>query len=232
MKAKEVVDRIAIRRPTLLMGGMAVILHGLSRTTKDIDIWPDPRPDAQDWAATMHALLAEAPELQFAEIAPHGRWQPIAADDLPTVASRDGLIRILTEDRPVDAFYLPNELGTEDFASAWARATPLDGALRLMEEVDLIISKQDTGRPHDDIDIGFLTEKIERTYKEKLLDCEPEAARRMVERFATPEIAAHLARHRSDTRLREYALNLLREMSEQGDPFAAELLKELQGTPL
>lgn len=45
MKAKAVVDSLANRRNTLLMGGMAVILHGLSRTTKDIDIWVDPKPD-------------------------------------------------------------------------------------------------------------------------------------------------------------------------------------------
>ena len=39
MTAQEAVVFLANRRRVVLLGGMAVILHGLSRSTKDYDIW-------------------------------------------------------------------------------------------------------------------------------------------------------------------------------------------------
>lgn len=45
MTAQEVVALLAGERRTVLLGGMAVILHGLNRSTKDIDMWIDPIPD-------------------------------------------------------------------------------------------------------------------------------------------------------------------------------------------
>ena len=47
MIAQEAVAFLAGKRRTVLLGGMAVILHGLSRNTKDYDIWLDPLPDEQ-----------------------------------------------------------------------------------------------------------------------------------------------------------------------------------------
>jgi hypothetical protein len=49
MTAQEAVAFLASKRRTVLLGGMAMILHGLSRNTKDYDIWLDPLPDAQTW---------------------------------------------------------------------------------------------------------------------------------------------------------------------------------------
>ena len=42
MTSQEAVGFLASKRRTVLLGGMAVILHGLSRNTKDYDIWLDP----------------------------------------------------------------------------------------------------------------------------------------------------------------------------------------------
>jgi hypothetical protein len=63
MTAQEAVAFLASKRRTVLLGGMAMILHGLSRNTKDYDIWLDPLPDAQTWAAAIQQLLTREPQL-------------------------------------------------------------------------------------------------------------------------------------------------------------------------
>ena len=64
MTAQEAVAFLATKRRIVLLGGMAMILHGLSRNTKDYDIWLDPLPDAQTWAAAIQRLLTREPPLQ------------------------------------------------------------------------------------------------------------------------------------------------------------------------
>jgi hypothetical protein len=64
MTAQEAVAFLASKRRTVLLGGMAMILHGLSRNTKNYDIWFDPLPDAQTWAAAIQRLLTREPPLQ------------------------------------------------------------------------------------------------------------------------------------------------------------------------
>ena len=59
-----------------------------------------------------------------------------------------------------------------------------------MEAIDLIVSKQLTDRPHDETDIRFLTNKIEAQYRAGLGTWTEAEAADMLDRFATPEIAA------------------------------------------
>src|SRR5271165_855222 len=77
MTAQKAVAFLASKRRTVLLGGMAVILHGLSRNTKDYDIWLDPLPDVQSWAAPIQQLLTREPSLQTRRISAFGRWKPI-----------------------------------------------------------------------------------------------------------------------------------------------------------
>jgi hypothetical protein len=72
MTAQEAVAFLASKRRTVLLGGMAMILHGLSRNTKDYDIWLDPLPDAQTWAAAIQQLLRREPPLQVQRISAFG----------------------------------------------------------------------------------------------------------------------------------------------------------------
>ena len=37
----------------LLLGGLAVIAHGLARATKDADVWLDPLASAELWACAL-----------------------------------------------------------------------------------------------------------------------------------------------------------------------------------
>jgi hypothetical protein len=74
-------------------------------------------------------------------------------------------------------------------ARVWERGTPIDHGVRLIEAIDLIVTKQLTDRPHDETDIRFLTQKIEAEYSSRLRTCSEAEAASMLERFATPEIA-------------------------------------------
>ena len=87
MTAQEAVAFLAGKRRTVLLGGMAMILHGLSRNTKDYDIWLDPLPDAQTWAAAIQQLLTREPPLQVQRISSFGGWTPIGVADVPLVGT-------------------------------------------------------------------------------------------------------------------------------------------------
>ena len=212
----------------MLLGGAAVILHGLSRGTKDFDIWLDPNPDPDTWAQPIGHLVAQNSSLHLLRVAPQPHlWDPVALEQLPVVAWEDRLIRIGGTDRPIDVFYIPNELEVSDFDSVWQRATPMEYGIRLMEEIDLIVTKQLTDRPNDRIDIRFLEDKIEANYRTKLRSCPVEEATQMLARFATPGIAAFAFQEAVDPSVRSLGWKILNELKVAGDPFADELVREL-----
>jgi hypothetical protein len=85
-------------------------------------------------------------------------------------------------------------------ADTWGRerSTPSDRGLRLIEKIDLLVTKQNTTRITDVTDIKFLDEQIEKQYRPRLMNCNEKEAREMFERFATPEIAAYAIRENRD----------------------------------
>jgi hypothetical protein len=68
------------------------------------------------------------------------------------VGVKDGLIRLAGLDRPIDVFYLPDEIEISDFEGVWQRSTPMEHGLRLIEKIDLIVTKQLTDRAIDRTD--------------------------------------------------------------------------------
>jgi len=228
MTAQEAVAFLASKRRTVLLGGMAVILHGLSRNTKDYDIWLDPLPDAQAWAAAIQQLLTREPSWQAQRISAFGGWIPISVANVPAVGTEDRLIRIAGAERPIDVFFVPNEFEAGDFEGVWERGTSIDPGVRLIEAIDLIVTKQLTDRPHDETDIRFLTNKIEAQYRSRLRTCSEAEAVSMLDRFATPEIAAFAVRESKEDSIRAVGWRILHEMRDSGDPFAEELIREIE----
>ena len=96
-----------------------------------------------------------------------------------------------------------------------------------MEEIDLIVTKQLTNRGHDETDIRFLQDKIEADYRGRLPMCSAQEAKEMLGRFATPGIAAFAFKEARDAGVRLLGWNILNEMREAGDPFAEDLIREL-----
>jgi hypothetical protein len=80
----------------------------------------------------------------------------------------DQAIRVLGLDRALDIFLDPNELEISEFDDVWNRDAALDDGTRVPDVIDLLVSKQATGRDKDLQDIAFLEAKAEREYLAKL----------------------------------------------------------------
>jgi hypothetical protein len=217
------IHEIAASRRVLALGGLAVISHGLGRNTHDADIWVEPMESPEVWASVVGPLVYSTPSAKPVAIAV---WVPIPEKNLAEVIARDGVFRINGLDRPIDIFRKPNELPIEEFESAWVRAKPLHDGTRLPDEIDLLMTKQLTGRDKDLMDIAFLENKAEKRYLAELPATTEERAVEMLERFLTPKVAEVALAHPSET-VRQRAMSFLRELAAEGDPFAADILKNL-----
>lgn len=217
------IRQIASKCRVLSLGGLAVISHGLSRNTHDADIWVDPMESASKWASIIGPMVYATPNAKPVAIAV---WTPISQAEFESVVSRDGVFRIIGLDRPLDIFREPNELPTEEFEAAWQRAVELKDGTRLPDEIDLLMTKQLTDRAKDVLDIGFLENKAEVRYLAEIPLASEELALGMLERFLTPKVAETAIAHTSAA-VREIGFRFLRELADEGDPFAAEILKKL-----
>ncbi len=206
----------------LALGGVAVIAHGFGRNTHDADIWVEPMATAAEWAKAIGVFLYTGRHHPIAI----GTWQPIKQTELANVIARDGVVRIKGLDRPLDIFRDPNEIDMTSFDEVWSRAQPLEDGTRLPDAVDLLLSKQDTGRDKDLQDIAFLEAKIEHEYLEKLPRADEHEAMEMIGRFLTPKVAETALSHPSNT-IRELGMRFLHELADEGNPFAAEILRKL-----
>jgi hypothetical protein len=200
----------------------------MSRHTKDIDIWLDPLDNEQLWADALQQLL-EADDLTASRVANEaGLFTPIPLDAIGETVAKDRFIRILGADRPIDVFRIPNHLAVDDFEEVWERSKELPDGTRLIDEIALVVTKMETGRPHDEADIRFLQAKIEKAYKELLRTCSPNEAAELFERFPTPDIAAFAATEAADRGVRAQGLDLLNNLSVAGNPYAIQLREEVR----
>lgn len=206
------------------LGGVAVISHGLNRNTHDADIWIEPFDSADLWTEKVGVHIFSNPRIRAVAI---GTWNPVSSEDFALVIERDGVVRLNGLDRPLDIFRAPNELDMGEFDAVWARAIPLDDGTRIPDAIDLLVTKQSTGRDKDLMDIAFLEAKAEREYLEKLPTASAAQAVEMLERFLTPKLAEVALRHPEQS-VRDLALRFLQEQAEDGDPFARDILESLR----
>lgn len=221
--AARLIEHLASKHRVVMLGGLAVVSHGHCRPTFDADIWLDPNLPIEEWCESVFDLKNLLPHLKFLAIAV---WNEIPDSGLADVVQQDGVFRALGATQPLDIFRSPNELPIKEFEAAWERATPLTDGTRLPDEIDLLMTKQLTGRDKDTMDIAFLENKAEKRYLAELLSAPPAQAIHMLERFLTPKVAENALLH-PDESVRSLALRYLNELSSDGDPFAAAILKSL-----
>lgn len=222
-ESDEVIRRLADEFRVLTLCGLAVIATGLSRNTCDADIWVEPFASPEEWSNHLSPILYASGTAQPAAI---GSWEKIGQGNLAGVIGRDGVIRVNGLERPLDVFRDPNQLAMEDFDEIWDRAQLQDDGTRLPDPIDLLVSKQETGRDKDRADIIFLEGKIEADYLAQLPKVSADEAAHMLRRFLTPRVAEAALAH-PDNGVGELARKFLHELAEEGDPYAAEILRRV-----
>jgi hypothetical protein len=143
----------------IVVGGVAVLLHGHLRATKDLDLVIDLAPEEARKAIAALMQMGLKPTL------------PVNAMDFTDEATRRGWI----EDRNLVVFQMADPVDPRrnvdlfaeppaDFEELWARAVPInvdDVVVRIASVPDLIEMKRATGRALDLDDIVQL-QKLEK----------------------------------------------------------------------
>jgi len=137
----------------ILIGGFAVTAHGFSRTTKDLDIVPDPDPEN---LRRLAGVLAEvnAEVLGMGELAEEEIVQP-DADGL----AQGGNFVLSTKHGRLDVMQLvgPN-LEYSDLAEAAIEDEVFGHRVRFCGYDHLVAMKEAAGRPEDLLDLERLRE--------------------------------------------------------------------------
>lgn len=224
MTAQTFIDRLSTRGRILMLGGLAVIAHGLSRSTRDTDIWLEPFADPREWSEVLREVIAE-----FRGTAPYdlrGRRR-VSPGDIEGVVARDGVIRISGLDRGLDVFRTPHNMTTDDFHEVWQRAAMNIPGVRIPEDIDILVTKEETSRPQDIADISFLEEKIRKRLSRTLPDCSLQQAEAIFQRYADHATCESALQNR-DAGVQRLAMQTLKAFADAGDPFAERTLRDLK----
>lgn len=219
--------RAATRQRAVLLGGLAVIAHGYSRPTKDGDAWLEPLESPEAWAAALCATLAEFSGLRLWSLAER---RDLRLDELAAAIASDGVIRVCGLSADLDLFRKPNILECEDFDAIWEHAESWADGVRVMDAVDLILTKENTGREQDMQDIGFLEGKIHTDFGARLAGASLEEARALFARYAD-HVVCERALANPDAAVRSLARRVLDELAAQGDWFSRDVLARLDSAP-
>jgi len=201
---------------------MAVIAHGLPRTTVDADIWLEPQGNLGEWCNTIREAAEPHAKRFFFDVSRHCKVEPAGLEQTIDDA---GMVRIGGIDRYLDVFYQPHQLDLEDFDAAWDFATLALGHARVMDESFLIATKTDTGRTSDQDDVSFLEKKLRSEMSSRLVVCSFAEAGELLARYLD-HATCEAAMENPDPAVREMGLAGLSELAADGNPFAIEALKK------
>jgi hypothetical protein len=222
--AGQFIETLAARQRVLVIGGLAVIAHGFNRPTKDADIWLDPLGSPSEWADALFLFCSDFPGLTLHSLP---GWRPVEGLEIAAAAEEIGMVRILGLDCPIDVFRQPNEFPAESFDEVFERSTLNADGTRLPDPLDLIITKLNTGRDQDRYDSQHLESVIRERYRKLLPAASLDEVRKLFERFLDWEVCQIALTHPTQE-VRDYAVECLREMATEGDPFSQALLDERQ----
>lgn len=219
------IRHLTARHRVLVIGGLAVIGHGLSRSTKDADVWLDPAGSADEWAEAILDACRQFPEVSVHRLP---GWQEVAGEEIAEAAEDTGMIRIQGLNCPLDIFRRPNEFKESAFDEVAGRATANDDGTLLPDPLDLLQTKLDTDRAHDQSDILHLEQVTRRRYFDQLPKASLEEAEFMLNRFADWQVL-RVALTNPDPAVQDLARGLLEEFAKAGDPFSQAIL---EGRPI
>ncbi len=216
------IEALACQHRVLVIGGLAVIAHGFNRPTKDADVWLDPLDSPAAWADVLDKVC-----VQFSGLTIHTLpgWRPITGPEVAVAAEEIGMIRVLGLDCPLDIFRRPNEFPPDSFDEVYDRGTTNADGTCLPDPLDLIITKLNTGRDKDLDDSRHLESVIRSRYRSILPSASLNEVRHLFDRFLDWEVC-RMALENPSKEVRDYAIECLREMAGDGDPFSQALLED------
>ena len=220
-ESEKFLTQLSEKNRVLLLGGLAIIAHGLSRTTEDADVWLDSTLPLNDW---LKSLAEDLPvEGYYWDLL---NRQRVAGTAVGEVIQGLGVVRIGGLDRYVDVFRKPNELTEEDFEAAWKISRPHLGKIRLLDETFLIVTKENSERQRDRTDISFLESKLRTEMSGRLAVCNAQEAVALFDRYID-HVTCEAALTNPDPEVKELGLSGLRELAADGNPFALAALKKM-----
>ncbi len=222
LSTDDFVRELARRHRVLMLGGMAIIAHGLSRPTKDSDVWLEPFASAEEWSRKLNAVVTSFKGTRLWSLPQRRVLMP---DELMFDVDQFGVVRIEGLTLPLDVFRKPNELETDDFERAWKDARALKEGAHLPSAIDLYVTKANTGREQDWNDQLFLESLVKKQYQERLPVCEPLEAQLLLGRFLDPE-CLQFALENPNAEVWELALKHLHQFESEGDPYSRDILVE------
>ena len=90
--SEQFLEELGGRGRILLLGGVAVIAHGLARATRDVDIWLEPFSTIDEWSGVVIDVLASFPKAQPYDLR---KKISITHAEISKVVDRDRVIRII-----------------------------------------------------------------------------------------------------------------------------------------
>lgn len=213
-------SQITSSKRVVVLGGLAVIAHGLSRSTDDADIWLEPMSDAKEWCRFLEMQCAT-----FGGLTIHRppSWLQVSGEQLPDAIDETSFLRIAGLDCPLDVFRRPNEFEISQFNEVFDRGTKHRDGTTLPHPVDLIVTKSFTNRDKDFADVAHLESVTRADYFSKLPTATLEEAEFMLGRYADWQVLQSALSNPS-AEVKELAISMLKEFAEAGDPFSKDIL--------
>ena len=214
------IGKIAADYRVILLGGLAVIAHGLSRSTMDADVWLEPMDSAGTWCHALEKMNEDFPMVTWQRLSDHSA---VSGDKFVDAVENEHLIRAVGLDYPIDFFRIPNEFEAQDFTDVWMRSSKRSDGMYLPDPLDLIQSKMDTGRDKDLHDVMHLESVIRKDYSARLPTANPAEAAAMLGRCIDSTVL--LAAYKNPSlEVKNLALQYLSELASDGDPFSQQAL--------
>lgn len=225
--AEKFIEDLSTKARVILIGGLAVIAHGFSRTTKDIDIWMEPCADTGRFSEILFTALSFSKKLSLYDLRNQSVIKDGDAKNIESIIDRDGVMRIVGLDRPIDVFRIPNNMDAAEFENIWARSSDISKNIKVLDEVDLLLTKEDAGRSHDLADITFLESKIRKKYCDELKNADYARAMFLFSRYYDYATCGAALENKNED-VRKLSIKYLNELKDSGDPFAIEILNSIK----
>ncbi|NJK93399.1 MAG: hypothetical protein HC904_17240 [Blastochloris sp.] len=220
-KVQTFIDQLSARHRVIVLGGLAVIAHGYSRHTQDVDIWLEPMSSVEDWVKRLNEVCSEFPGSSL-----HGlpNWVSVSGAELQTTVSETGLVRVSGLGCALDIFRRPNQLAETQFDQVIQYASKNRDGTFLPDAIDLIQTKSMTGRDKGLQDILYLESVVRSEYKIRLPQASLEEAESMLGRYSEWQVLEAALKNPLNG-LRALARRHLEEFAREGDPFSKAILE-------